>query len=86
MANTFSFVILRNANVHTISSPVEIIDEFENAIIILPNGTTLHIENALLSGRSKRNILASKMYSRIGTILRRLMSKIKNVSTLPPVK
>ncbi|KAI3457947.1 hypothetical protein Pfo_014610 [Paulownia fortunei] len=42
------------------SSPIEIIDGSGNVIIILLIGTTLQIENALLSDRSKRNLLSFK--------------------------
>ena len=51
---------LRKKNIHTISSPVEIIDGSKNTTIVLPSGTTLHIDYALLSGRSKRNLLRFK--------------------------
>ena len=51
---------LRKTNVHTISSPVEMIDGSGNATIILPNGITLHIEDALLSTKMKRNLLSFK--------------------------
>ena len=47
----FSTVILHKANLHTISGPIKIIDFFGNATIVLPNGTTLHIEDVLLSNR-----------------------------------
>lgn len=57
--NFFSSVTLRKSNIQTISSPVEIIDGSRNATIILPNGTILHIEDAL-SSRSKRNLLSFK--------------------------
>ncbi|EOY09142.1 Uncharacterized protein TCM_024537 [Theobroma cacao] len=55
-----SNVTLSKANVYTISGPVGIIDGSENATIVLPNGTTLHIKDALLSSRSKRNLLSFK--------------------------
>ena len=58
--NYFCSMTLRKANVHTIFGPVEIIDGFENATIMLPNGTTLHIEDALLSTKTKRNLLSFK--------------------------
>ena len=38
---------------------IEIIEESENAMIILPNGTTLHLKVALFS-RSKENLLSFK--------------------------
>ena len=45
----FSNLTLRKANVHTKLSHIKIIEGFENAMIILPNGTILHLEDALLS-------------------------------------
>lgn len=56
----FSSVTLRKANINIISSLIEIIDGFRNATVALPNGTTLHIEDALLSCRSKSNLLSFK--------------------------
>ena len=47
--NYFSTMTLRKANVHTISGPVEMIDGFGNATIMLSNDTILHIEDALLN-------------------------------------
>ena len=46
----FSSVTLCKANVNTISGPANIIDGYGNATIVLPNGTVLHLEDALLSG------------------------------------
>ena len=51
---------LHKANVHTISGPIEMIDDSGNAIIMLSNGTTLHIEDALPSTKTKRNLLNFK--------------------------
>ena len=53
--NYFFSMTLRKTNVHTISDPVEMIDGSGNAIIMLPNGTILHIEDALLNTKTKRN-------------------------------
>ena len=58
--NYFSIMTLRKANVHTISGPVEMIDGSENATIMLPNDTILHIEDVLLSTKTKRNLLSFK--------------------------
>ena len=66
----FSNLILRKSNVHTISGPVKIIEGSMNATIILPKGSTWHLKDALLSSRSKRNLLSSKMYAKLGTILK----------------
>ena len=58
--NYFSKMTMRKANVYTISGPIEMIDGYGNATIMLPNGTTLHIEDALLSTKMKRNLLSFK--------------------------
>ena len=47
----FSNMSLCKENVHTISKLVDLIDDSENATIILPNATIMHIEDALLSTR-----------------------------------
>ena len=52
--NYFSTMTLRKTNVHTISGPVEMIDGFGNATIMLPNSTMLHIEDTLLSTKMKK--------------------------------
>ena len=51
---------LHKANVHTISGPVEMIDGSRNATIMLPNDIILHIEDVLLSTKTKRNLLSFK--------------------------
>ncbi|KAK6153158.1 hypothetical protein DH2020_012797 [Rehmannia glutinosa] len=56
----FSSVKLCKAQVTTISGPIEIIDGSGNATLMLLNGAILQIENALLSSRSKRNLLSFK--------------------------
>ena len=67
--NYFSSLTLCKANVHTISSPVEMIDGSGNAIIMLPNDTILHIEDALLSTKTKKNLLSFKNVCRNGYYL-----------------
>ena len=62
----FSSMTLRKTHVHIISGPIPIIDGFGNATIVLPKGTILHIENAFLSSRSKRNLLSFKDVRRNG--------------------
>ena len=42
------------------SGLIEIIDGLENAIIIVPNSTTLYLYDALLSHRLKKNLLDFK--------------------------
>ena len=62
----FSTMTLCKANVHTISGPVEMIDGSRNATIMLPNGIILHIEDALLSTKTKWNLLSFKDVCRNG--------------------
>ena len=62
----FSSLKLRKTHVHTISGPNPIIDGFSNATIVFPKCTILHIENAFLSSRSKRNLLSFKDVRRNG--------------------
>ena len=57
-------------SVNIISSPIEIIDIFGIATIILPNDTILHLENALSNRRSKRNLFSFKMYAIMDTIFK----------------
>ena len=45
----FTKLTLCKTNVHTILRPVKIIERLGHATIILPTGTTLHLEDALLS-------------------------------------
>ena len=66
----FTNLTLRKANVHTISGHVKIIERFGHATIILPNCTTLHLEDAFSNSRSKKNLLSIKTYAIMGTILR----------------
>ncbi|EOY21377.1 Ac-like transposase THELMA13 [Theobroma cacao] len=82
----FLSVTLREANVRSISSLVEIIDNFMNATIVLPNGTTLHIEDHYKVVDQRGIYLASKMYIVMSTNLRHFMSKIRNVSTSPLIR
>ena len=62
----FTNLTLRKANVHTISRPIKIIEGFRQATIMLPNGTTLHLEDALLSNRSSRKLLSFQDIRRNG--------------------
>ena len=71
--NYFSTMTLRKANVHIISGPVEMIDGSENATIMLPNGIILHIEDALLSTKTKRNLLNFKDVRRNGYNLKTII-------------
>ena len=60
----FLNLTLTNANVSTISSTANLIEGFGRANIILPNGTRFHINDALYSIKSTRNLLNVK-YIRI---------------------
>ena len=68
--NYFFSMTLRKANVRTIFGLVEMIDVSGNATIMFPNGTMLHIEDALLSIKTKRNLLSFKDVRRNGYISR----------------
>lgn len=47
-------------NVTTISDSTNLIEDFGKAIIILPKGTKLTINNAIFSPRSRRSLLSFK--------------------------
>ena len=52
--------ILAKANVTTICGSANLIEGFERANIMLPNGTKWQINDALYSSRSSRNLLSFK--------------------------
>ena len=56
----FSHITLVEVNVNTISSHADLIDGSWRAIIMLSCGTIFHINDALYSVRSKRNMLSFK--------------------------
>ena len=56
----FSQLTLSPSNVTTISNPVNLIEGFGKATLILPGGTILHLQDALYSTQSKRNLLSFK--------------------------
>ena len=62
----FSTFTLAQSNVHTISSPVDLIKGSGRATIILPKGTTFQIEDTLYSNKSSRNLLSFKDIRRNG--------------------
>ena len=62
----FSNFTLAQSNVHTISGPVDLIKGSGRATIILPKGTIFHIEDALYSNKSSRNLLSFKDIHRNG--------------------
>ena len=60
--NFFFFLnlIITNASVSTISSTSDLIEGSGIAKIMLPNGTRFHINDALYSSKSTRNVLNFK--------------------------
>ena len=54
----FSHITLVEANVNTISGPADLIDGFGRATIMLPCNTIFHINDALYSVRSRKNLLS----------------------------
>ena len=62
----FLDLILTNANVSTISGTANIIEGSKTANIMLPNGIRLHINDALYSSKSTRNLLSFKDIHRNG--------------------
>ena len=62
----FFHITLVEANVNTISGPVDLIDGFGRATIMLPCGTMFHINDVLYSVRSRRNLLSFKDIRRNG--------------------
>ena len=62
----FSNLSLVKSNVNTISSPIDLIQGFERATIILTSGTKIHINDALYYIKSKQNLLSFKDIQRNG--------------------
>ena len=62
----FSNLSLVKSNVNTISSPIDLIQGFERATIILPSGTKIHINDVLYYITSKQNLLSFKDIQRNG--------------------
>ena len=56
----FSYLVKRNTDVSTISDTSKIIEGSERASVLLSGGIILHIENALYSSKSNRNLLSFK--------------------------
>ena len=56
----FLNLIVTNVSVSTISGTSDLIEGFGRANIILPNGTRFHINDALYSSKSTRNLLSFK--------------------------
>lgn len=56
----FSYLIMKEANVNTISGNTKLIEESEKANLVLIRGTDLTIHEALYYSKSKRNLLSFK--------------------------
>ena len=56
----FLNLIVTIASVNTISGTSDLIEGFKRANIMLPNGTRFHINDALYSSKSTRNLLSFK--------------------------
>ena len=56
----FTQITKTKAQVGTISGVSNIIEGFGKASFVLPNGTHIHISNALYSSKSTRNLLSFK--------------------------
>ena len=59
-------LITTNTSVSTISGTSNLIEGSERANIVLPNGTRFHINDALYSSKSRRNLLSFKDIRRNG--------------------
>ena len=62
----FFNLITTNTSVSTISSTSNLIEGSGRANIVLPNGTRFHINDALYSSKSRRNLLSFKHIRRNG--------------------
>ena len=62
----YSYLLRRKTNVTTISGNSNLIEGSGRAIIFLPKGTKLVIEDALFSSKSPRNLLSFKDIRRNG--------------------
>ena len=72
----FSNLTLGTTNINTISGSTNLIEGFGGANIMLSGGTQFVIHDALLSSRSRKNLLSFKDIHRKGIILR-LQMRIK---------
>ncbi|CAN1243748.1 hypothetical protein LINPERPRIM_LOCUS5800 [Linum perenne] len=62
----FSYLVMREANVSTISGSTNLIEGSRKANELLHGGTKMHIEDALYSTKSCRNLLSYKDIRRNG--------------------
>ena len=56
----FSNLSLVKSNINIISGPIDLIQGFRKATIILPSGIKININDALYYAKSKRNLLSFK--------------------------
>ena len=66
----FSSITMEGANVKTISGSTDIIEGSGRANILLPRGIKLHIDNALYSTKSHKNLLSFKIFVEMDIISR----------------
>ena len=66
----FSTLVLSKTSVNTISGATSLIEGSGRANIMLPNGTIIHINDALLSSKSRRNLLSFKDIRRMVIVSR----------------
>ena len=64
--NSFPFLIMQGSDVNTISGSTKLIEGSRGANILLPGGTKIHIDDALYSTKSQRNLLSFKHIRRNG--------------------
>ena len=81
----FSQLTLAPTNVTTISGPVNLINGSDKATIILPGGTILHLQDALYSTQSKRNLLSFKDICWNGYHLETMSDETSEFSSLLPI-
>ncbi|CAN1348792.1 hypothetical protein LINPERPRIM_LOCUS41579 [Linum perenne] len=62
----FTYLVMREANVSTISGSTNLIEDTGRANVLLHGGTKMHIEDTLYSTKSCRNLLSYKDIRRNG--------------------
>ena len=62
----FSYLVLQEANVSTISGSIKLIEGSGRATLLLHGGTKIYIDDALYSSKSQRNLLSFKDIRRNG--------------------
>ena len=76
-------LITTNTSVSTISGTSNLIEGSGRVNIVLPNGTRFHINDALYSRKSKRNLLSFKDIRRNGYHIETMNEGNKDVYILP---